>query len=83
MKHSELPVEELTEAQASEELARLSEQLAQANTAYFTLDAPDIDDVLDADGQAVQSSDAATHSFQLVQRFKFLFIPKPFHHFHN
>lgn len=44
MKHSELPVEELTEAQASAELARLSEQLAQANTAYFTLDAPDIDD---------------------------------------
>ncbi|MGV8986681.1 MAG: NAD-dependent DNA ligase LigA [Cypionkella sp.] len=38
------PVEDLTEAEARSELARLAKALAAANTAYHTLDAPDISD---------------------------------------
>lgn len=43
------PVEELTEAEARAELARLAAALAAANTAYHTLDAPEISDA-DYDG---------------------------------
>ena len=38
------PVEQLTEAEAREELARLAEAISAANTAYHTLDAPEISD---------------------------------------
>ncbi|WP_444666412.1 NAD-dependent DNA ligase LigA [Cereibacter changlensis] len=38
------PVDQLSEAEARQELARLAEALAAANTAYHTLDAPEIDD---------------------------------------
>ena len=41
---AEKPVEALTEAEAQEDLARLAAALAAANTAYHTLDAPEISD---------------------------------------
>jgi DNA ligase (NAD+) len=41
---AEKPVEALTEAEARAELARLAIALAAANTAYHTLDAPEISD---------------------------------------
>ncbi|MFM7333394.1 MAG: NAD-dependent DNA ligase LigA, partial [Tabrizicola sp.] len=41
---TEKAVEALTEAEARAELARLAEALAAANTAYHTLDAPEISD---------------------------------------
>jgi DNA ligase (NAD+) len=41
---AEKPVEALTEAEARAELARLAEAIAAANTAYHTLDAPEISD---------------------------------------
>jgi DNA ligase (NAD+) len=41
---TEKAVETLTEAEARAELARLAEALAAANTAYHTLDAPEISD---------------------------------------
>ncbi|WP_226621325.1 NAD-dependent DNA ligase LigA [Alloyangia pacifica] len=41
---AEKPVEALTEAEARDELARLADVLAQANTAYHTEDAPEISD---------------------------------------
>jgi DNA ligase (NAD+) len=41
---TEKPVEALTEAEAREELARLAAAIAAANTAYHTLDAPEISD---------------------------------------
>ncbi|MGR3824505.1 MAG: NAD-dependent DNA ligase LigA [Salipiger marinus] len=45
---AEKPVEALTEAEAREELARLARELAEANHAYHTEDAPKIpDDVYD------------------------------------
>ncbi|KAA8608802.1 NAD-dependent DNA ligase LigA [Salipiger aestuarii] len=40
----QIPVDDLTEAQAREELSRLASLLAAANEAYHTNDAPDIDD---------------------------------------
>lgn len=39
-----LPVEQLTEAEAASELARLASAIAAADTAYHTLDAPQISD---------------------------------------
>jgi DNA ligase (NAD+) len=39
-----LPVEELTEAEAQAELARLAEEIARANRAYHAEDAPEIPD---------------------------------------
>lgn len=50
------PVEELTEAEAQVELARLAQALAAANTAYHTLDAPEISD---ADYDAMKHRNAA------------------------
>lgn len=41
---AERPVEALTEAEARAELARLAAAIAAANTAYHTLDAPEISD---------------------------------------
>ena len=41
---AEKPVEALTEAEARGELARLAAAIAAANTAYHTLDAPEISD---------------------------------------
>ncbi len=41
---AEKAVEALTEAEARDELARLAEAIAAANTAYHTLDAPEISD---------------------------------------
>ena len=41
---AEKPVEALTEAEAQAELARLAEAIAAANTAYHTLDAPEMSD---------------------------------------
>ena len=41
---SDIPVHALTEDQAKEELARLADLLARANTAYHTEDAPEISD---------------------------------------
>ncbi|MBL9050501.1 MAG: NAD-dependent DNA ligase LigA [Tabrizicola sp.] len=41
---AEKPVEELTEAEARAELARLAQAIAAANTAYHMLDAPEISD---------------------------------------
>ena len=41
---AEKAVEELTEAEAREELSRLAQAIADANTAYHTLDAPEISD---------------------------------------
>ncbi len=41
---AETPVEALKEAEARDELARLADILAQANTAYHTKDAPEISD---------------------------------------
>lgn len=41
---TEKAVEDLTEAEARAELARLAEALSAANTAYHTLDAPEISD---------------------------------------
>ncbi|MEM6634905.1 MAG: NAD-dependent DNA ligase LigA [Pseudomonadota bacterium] len=42
--HREDPVQSLTEADAKAELARLSAEIARANTAYHTNDSPDMDD---------------------------------------
>lgn len=39
-----IAVDELTEAEARDELARLADRLKRANTAYHTRDAPEIDD---------------------------------------
>ena len=39
-----IAVDELTEAQAREELSRLAARIAAANLAYHTLDAPEISD---------------------------------------
>ncbi len=41
---AETPVEKLTESQAAEELARLAAEIARANRAYHTDDAPEISD---------------------------------------
>ena len=41
---SEIPVEDLTEEQARDELAALADRLEAANRAYHTEDAPEIDD---------------------------------------
>ncbi|KZY35710.1 DNA ligase (NAD(+)) LigA [Roseovarius sp. HI0049] len=49
-------VDDLTEAQAMEELADLAQQLAEANTAYHTEDAPKI---TDAEYDALKSRNAA------------------------
>jgi DNA ligase (NAD+) len=49
-------VEDLTEAEAREELSRLAAALAAANTAYHTLDAPEISD---ADYDALKLRNAA------------------------
>ncbi|MGL4235926.1 NAD-dependent DNA ligase LigA [Tabrizicola sp.] len=53
---AEKPVEALTEAEAKAELARLAEAIAAANTAYHTLDAPEISD---ADYDALKRRNAA------------------------
>jgi DNA ligase (NAD+) len=53
---AEKPVEALTEAEARGELARLAEAIAAANTAYHTLDAPEISD---ADYDALKRRNAA------------------------
>ncbi|MBI1172092.1 NAD-dependent DNA ligase LigA [bacterium] len=50
------PVEDLTEAEARAELARLAKALTEANTAYHTLDAPEISD---ADYDALKRRNAA------------------------
>ena len=53
---AEKAVEELTEAEAREELSRLAQAIADANTAYHTLDAPEISD---ADYDALKRRNAA------------------------
>ena len=53
---AETPVEALTEREAREELARLAAAIAAANTAYHTLDAPEISD---ADYDALKRRNAA------------------------
>jgi DNA ligase (NAD+) len=53
---AEKPVEALTEAEARGELARLAAAIAAANTAYHTLDAPEISD---ADYDALKRRNAA------------------------
>jgi DNA ligase (NAD+) len=55
----EKPVEALTEAEARADLARLSAAIAAANTAYHTLDAPEISD---ADYDALKQRNAATEA---------------------
>lgn len=52
----EKAVEQLTEGEARQELARLAEAIAAANTAYHTLDAPEISD---ADYDALKRRNAA------------------------
>ena len=52
----EKAVESLTEAEARDELARLAQAIADANTAYHTLDAPEISD---ADYDALKRRNAA------------------------
>ncbi|WP_333816544.1 NAD-dependent DNA ligase LigA [Tabrizicola sp.] len=52
----EKAVEALTEAEAGEELSRLAQAIADANTAYHTLDAPEISD---ADYDALKRRNAA------------------------
>ncbi|WP_281982303.1 NAD-dependent DNA ligase LigA [Thalassorhabdomicrobium marinisediminis] len=49
------PVDELTKTEAAQELARLSTLLAQANTAYYQKDAPDLSD---ADYDALKQRNA-------------------------
>ncbi|WP_193555875.1 NAD-dependent DNA ligase LigA [Marimonas lutisalis] len=57
--NSEKPVEELSAAEAEAELARLAEEIAAANTAYHTHDAPEITDAaydaLKARNQAIET----------------------------
>lgn len=53
---TEKTVEQLTEAEARAELARLASAIAAANTAYHTLDAPEISD---ADYDALKRRNAA------------------------
>mgnify|MGYP001766677269 CR=1 FL=1 len=53
---AEMTVDQLTEAEARAELARLAEAIAQANRAYHTLDAPEISD---ADYDALKRRNAA------------------------
>ena len=53
---AELPVDQLTEAEARAELARLARAIAAANRAYHTLDAPEISD---ADYDALKRRNAA------------------------
>lgn len=50
------PAEQLTEAEARAELARLAGLIGQANTAYHTMDAPDLSD---ADYDALKQRNAA------------------------
>ena len=49
-------VDQLTEAEARDELARLAQAILAANTAYHTLDAPEISD---ADYDALKRRNAA------------------------
>ena len=53
---AETPVEDLTESQAAEDLARLAVQIARANRAYHTEDAPEISD---AEYDALKQRNAA------------------------
>jgi DNA ligase (NAD+) len=53
---AEKPVEALTESEARDQLARLAAAIAEANTAYHTLDAPEISD---ADYDALKRRNAA------------------------
>ncbi len=53
------PVDEMNEAEARAELARLAAALAQANTAYHTLDAPEISD---AEYDALKRRNAAVEA---------------------
>src|SRR6056297_2390240 len=53
---AETPVEDLTESQAAEDLARLAVQIARANRAYHTEDAPEIGD---AEYDALKQRNAA------------------------
>jgi len=53
---AETPVEDLTEGQAAEDLARLAVQIARANRAYHTEDAPEISD---AEYDALKQRNAA------------------------
>ncbi|WP_416200256.1 NAD-dependent DNA ligase LigA [Tabrizicola sp.] len=55
----EKAVELLTEAEAREELARLAQAIAAANTAYHTLDAPEISD---ADYDALKRRNSAVEA---------------------
>jgi DNA ligase (NAD+) len=59
---SDIPVHALTEDQAKEELARLADLLARANTAYHTEDAPEISD---ADYDAAKRRNA-----EIEERFR-------------
>jgi len=63
---TEKPVEALTEAEAREELARLAAAIAAANTAYHTLDAPEISD---AEYDALKRRNAAIEArFPMLKR---------------
>ena len=53
---AEKHVDQVTEAEARAELARLAEAIARANRAYHTLDAPEISD---ADYDALKIRNAA------------------------
>ena len=53
---AEKPVDQLTEAEARDELAQLAQAIAAANSAYHTLDAPEISD---ADYDALKRRNAA------------------------
>jgi DNA ligase (NAD+) len=56
---ADIPVDQMTEAQARAELAALAAAIAAANTAYHTLDAPDLSD---AEYDALKRRNAAIES---------------------
>jgi DNA ligase (NAD+) len=63
---SEKPVESLTESEARDELQRLAAALTTANTAYHTLDAPEISD---ADYDALKARNRAIEArFPVLKR---------------
>ncbi|MFL5062387.1 MAG: NAD-dependent DNA ligase LigA, partial [Xanthobacteraceae bacterium] len=63
---AKIPVEDLTEAQAREELARLAAEIAEHDGRYYQEDAPTISDA-DYDALRQRNSEIETHFSELIR----------------